>query len=151
MDKLSKAWNVKTKSAQCGVWHEAKVNLVKSKYEMGARWWERARWVGGGAGWHPRLDKRYLLIEANKPTSIQIATCKYLINVSRAMYYSLFVSAIWVSCDKIDNLSMAMGHVLLWPSSFDLVSTSGVFTQTPSSSYSKYYFGRPGKVGPRVL
>lgn len=54
-------------------------------------------------------------------------------------YYSLLVSAIWVSCDKLDNLSMAMGHVLLWPSSFDLVSTSGVFTQTPSSSYSKYY------------
>lgn len=65
--------------------------------------------------------------------------------------YSLLVSAIWVSCDKIDNLSMAMGHVLLWPSSFDLVSTSGVFTQTPSSSYSKYYFGRPGKGSTSII
>lgn len=34
-------------------------------------------WVGGGAGWHPRLDKGNLLIEANKPTSTQIATCKF--------------------------------------------------------------------------
>lgn len=110
------------------------IDGVKSKNEQVggcATWKERASWVGGSAGGHPRLDIGRPLSEANKPARIQVATCKVWTRFKEHIQRSLMSTNRWNATLKLGNLPPGP-----WVTSYcdlsnlDLVSTSGSITQS---------------------